>query len=185
MTTQISTLMAAAAERTVPVVRGVRDEQLDDATPCAEFRVRDLLNHLFQVVVVFQGAARREPLDMSNTPDSIAEGWRDRFADETERMIAAWSDPDALEGVSAGAGLPQAMVGNLALADLTIHGWDLATATAQPYTPHDGAVEALLPFMEQMAPTGRKLGAFKNEVVEAPPGAGEFEQLLALSGRKA
>ncbi|MBL7256724.1 TIGR03086 family protein [Actinoplanes sp. LDG1-01] len=177
--------MAAAAERTVPIVQGIRDEQLADATPCAEYQVRDLLNHLFQVVVAFQGAAKREPLDMSDTPDSIAGGWRERFARETELMIDAWSEPAALDGVAPGSGLPQAVVGNLALADLTIHGWDLATATRQPYAPADGAVEALLPFMEQMAPMGRKMGAFKDEVVEAPAGAGDFERLLAFSGRKA
>ncbi|MBM2615416.1 TIGR03086 family protein [Actinoplanes sp. LDG1-06] len=184
MTTEISTLMAAAAEPTVAVVRGIRDDQLGDATPCTEYQVRDLLNHLFQVVVAFQGAAKKEPLDMSSTPDSLTEGWRDRFAEETERMIAAWSDPAALEGVSPGMGMPQAMIGNLALADLTVHGWDLATATKQPYRPDAGAVQALVPFVEQMAPTGRQMGAFGEEV-QARADAGDFERLLALSGRQA
>ncbi|MBU2665846.1 TIGR03086 family protein [Actinoplanes bogorensis] len=175
--------MAAAAGQTAPIVRGVRDEQLGDATPCAEFQVRDLLNHLFKVVHSMQGAARREEVDMSDTPDALTGDWRDRFAAETESLIAAWSDPAALEGNSPGMGLPQPMVGNLALADLTIHGWDLATATGQPYEPDAGAVRALLPFMEQMAPTGRKMGAFHSDVVEAPAGADDFERLLAFSGR--
>ncbi|GAB2589061.1 TIGR03086 family protein [Paractinoplanes abujensis] len=185
MTTEIGALLAAAAERTVPIVRGIRDEQLGEPTPCTEFRVRDLLNHLFQVVVSMQAAARREQLDFSTTPDFLTEGWRDRFAAETGNLVAAWSDPVALEGVSPGMGLPQSLVGHLALADLTIHGWDLATATGRPYAPDDGAVEALLPFMEQMAPTGRKMGAFRDEVVEAPAGAADFERLLAFSGRTA
>jgi uncharacterized protein (TIGR03086 family) len=182
MTTEISTLLAAAAERTVPIVRGVRDDQLDDPTPCDKFQVRELLDHLFQVVVAFQGAARREPLDMSSTLDFPVEGWRDRFAAETERMIAAWSDPAALEGVSPGMGMPQPLVGNLALVDLTVHGWDLATATGQPYRPADAAVDHLYPFIEQMAPTGRQMGVFGDEV-PAPEDAGLFERLLAVSGR--
>ena len=182
MTTEISTLMAAAAERTVPIVQGIRDDQLDDPTPCDKFQVRDLLNHLFQVVVGFQGAARKEPLDFSDMPDFVIADWRDRFATETERMIAAWSDPAALEGISPGMGMPQPLVGNLALADLTLHGWDLATATGQPYRPADAAVDHLFPFVQQMAPTGRQMGAFGTEV-PAPEDAGTFERLLAISGR--
>ncbi|WP_249997970.1 TIGR03086 family metal-binding protein [Actinoplanes sp. M2I2] len=182
MTTETSTLMAAAAERTVPIVRGIRDDQLGDSTPCAEFQVRDLLNHLFQVVVNFQAAARKEAMDFSSTPDFLAEGWRDRFAAETDRLIAAWSDPAALDGISPGMGMPQPMVGNLALTDLTVHGWDLATATGQPYRPAEAAVEALLPFVEQMAPTGRTMGVFGAEA-QAPADAEMFERLLAISGR--
>ena len=185
MSTEISDLMAAAAEHTVPVVRGIRDDQLGDATPCTEFQVRDLLNHLFQVVVRMQAAAQREELDFSSTPDSLTDGWRDRFAAETQKLIAAWADPAALEGNSPGMGLPQPMVGNLALADLTIHGWDLATATEQSYQPSDEAVRALLPFMEQMAPTGRKMGAFRPDVVEVSDDADDFDRLLAFSGRQA
>ncbi|MGK5684435.1 TIGR03086 family metal-binding protein [Actinoplanes sp. URMC 104] len=182
MTTEISTLMAAAAERTVPVVRGIRDDQLGEETPCAEFRVRDLLNHLFQVVVNFQALARREQPDFSTTPDVLTDGWRDRFADETQRLVAAWSDPAALEGVSPGMGLPQPVVGNLVLVDLTVHGWDLATATGQPYRPDDAAVKILLPVIEQLAPNGRKMGVFGAEV-EAAADADDFVRLLAISGR--
>lgn len=182
MTTEISTLMAAAAERTVPVVRGIRDDQLDDPTPCAEFQVRDLLNHLYQVVVNFQLLATREEPDFGSTPDMVTDGWRDRFADETGRVIAAWSDPAAIVGVSPRMGLPQALVGNLLLVDLTVHGWDLATATRQPYRPDDTAVRSVLPFVEEMAPMGRSRGVF-GEPAEVPADAGDFERLLAICGR--
>lgn len=52
-TTTISALLAAAADRAVPVVRGVRDDQLEAPTPCADYTVRDLLNHLFHIVIGF------------------------------------------------------------------------------------------------------------------------------------
>ncbi|XVV14753.1 TIGR03086 family metal-binding protein [Actinoplanes sp. CA-131856] len=182
MTTEISTLLAAAADRTLPVIREVRDGQLDEPTPCAEFRVRDLLNHLFQVVVNFQALAVREQPDFSTTPDVLTGDWRQRFADETATLIEAWSDPAALEGNSPGMGLPQAVVGNLVLVDLTVHGWDLAQATGQSYEPDPAAVKVLAPVIAQMAPQGRKMGVFGDEV--APPeGASDFVRLLAVSGR--
>ncbi len=182
MTTELSELLAAAAARTVPVVRGIGDDQLDAATPCTEFRVRDLLNHLFQVVVNIQAMADRRPADFSSTPDVIEGDWRGRFAEETERLVTAWSDPAALEGVSAGMGLPQPVIGGLALADLTVHGWDLAQATGQPYEPDPAAVAHLRPMIEQMAPQARSMGVF-GDPVETAPGASDFEQLLAITGR--
>ncbi|MEU8821031.1 TIGR03086 family metal-binding protein [Actinoplanes sp. NPDC048796] len=182
MTTEISTLLAAAAERTLPVIREVRDDQLDEPTPCAEFRVRDLLNHLFQVVVNFQALAVREQPDFSTTPDVITGDWRRRFTDETATLIKAWSDPAALEGNSPGMGLPQPVVGNLVLVDLTVHGWDLAQATGQSYEPDPAAVKVLSPVIAQMAPQARQMGVFEDEV-PVPEGASDFVRLLAISGR--
>ncbi|MFC4068410.1 maleylpyruvate isomerase N-terminal domain-containing protein [Actinoplanes subglobosus] len=62
------------------LVAGVRDEQLSQATPCAEFQVRDLLNHLFQVVRNFQLVAARREVDWSVTPQALTGGWREGFA---------------------------------------------------------------------------------------------------------
>ncbi len=60
MSTKTSELLAVAAPRTVAVVRGISDEQLGLPTPCPDYTVRDLLGHLFDVVVNFQALARRE-----------------------------------------------------------------------------------------------------------------------------
>lgn len=176
--------MAAAAEQTVPVVLGIEDKQLDEPTPCTEFRVRDLVNHLYQVVVNFQALAARETVDWAKPNDEIEGDWRDRFAAETGRLVAAWSDPAALEGVSPGMGMPQEAVGAMALLDLTVHGWDLAQATGQPYRPDADAVAALCPMAEQMGPMARDMGVFAAEA-EVGPDAGGFERLLALTGRRA
>ncbi|WP_433377893.1 TIGR03086 family metal-binding protein [Actinoplanes sp. CA-142083] len=184
MTTRISDLLAAAAERTVPVVSGIEDGQLHNPTPCTEYQVRDLLNHLFHGVVNFQALAAKQPVDWSATPDFLEGDWRSRFADETRKMVEAWSDPAAIEGDNPAMGMPQEVVANLALVDLTVHGWDLSEGTGQPYTPSPEVVAAIGPFTEQMAPTGREMGAFA-EMTDFPPDADDFVRLLAHTGRKA
>lgn len=176
--------MAAAAERTVPVVQGIDDKQLSDPTPCAEFQVRDLLNHLFQVVVSFQALATKQNVDFDAKPDFLDGDWRNRFAEETRKLAVAWSDPAAVEGTSPRMGLPQAAVANLVLVDLTVHGWDLSRGTGQAYTPSPEVVAAVIPFTEQMAPMGRERGAFA-AMTEFPPDADEFVRLLSLTGRSA
>ncbi|MFJ4125271.1 maleylpyruvate isomerase N-terminal domain-containing protein [[Kitasatospora] papulosa] len=45
----ISELLEEATARAVPVVRGIDDAQLAGGTPCSEYDVRALLNHLFSV----------------------------------------------------------------------------------------------------------------------------------------
>ncbi|MET7821109.1 TIGR03086 family metal-binding protein [Micromonospora zamorensis] len=160
MTTQTSDLLAAAAPRTVDVVRGIADDQFDLPTPCRDYVVRDLLNHLFEVVVNFQELAVKRPVEWAEKPDHLGDGWRDRFEAETGRLVAAWSDPSTLEGVSPGMGMPQTVIGGMALLDLTVHGWDLAVATGQPYQPAPEAVAELHGLVEQLGPTARKMGVF-------------------------
>ncbi|WFF02398.1 TIGR03086 family metal-binding protein [Micromonospora sp. WMMD964] len=184
MTTQTSDLLAAAAPRTVDVVRGITDDQLDLPTPCRDYLVRDLLNHLFEVVVNFQGLAAKHSVEWAEKPDHLGDGWRDRFEVETDRLVAAWSDPSTLEGVSPGMGMPQAVVGGMALLDLTVHGWDLAVATGQSYQPAPEAVAELHGLVEQLAPTARKMGVFADPVPHpTPTDHPDLAHLLTQTGR--
>lgn len=179
----VAARMAEAADRAARVVAGIGDDRLGAATPCAEYDVRALVNHLYLVVVNFQRMAAREAVDWSDTPDRTAEeGWREGFAAEAARMAEAWAAPDALEGVSPGMGLPQATVARMGLTDLTVHAWDLASATGRPFEPEAATVDEVAEFMAEMGPMGRKMGSFGEEVeigADAPP----FARVLAASGR--
>ncbi|MGW8376038.1 TIGR03086 family metal-binding protein [Streptomyces sp. ODS28] len=179
---RIPGLLTAAARAADPVVRGVRDAQLVSATPCGAYDVRALLNHLFHVVVGFQSLAAKEAVDFSVTPDYLEGDWRGRFGAETEMLARAWSAPDALEGISGGMGLPQRTVAHMVLGDLTVHAWDLARATGQPFTPDEDAVAEVTPTFAELAPTGRKMGVFGEEL-PIPADAPTFDRLLGVTGR--
>lgn len=186
MTKSISDLLEAAAERSVPVVRSITDEQLGDPTPCAEYDVKGLANHLFQVVVNFQALAAKEDTDFSAEADYVGHGdWRAAFADETAALVRAWAAPGADEGTSGAMQMPAGVVGRMALGDLTVHAWDLARATGQQYTPDPVVVVDVLAAFEQLAPTGRKMGVFGEPFPLPGGGAGapDLDRLLALTGR--
>ncbi|MFF3853242.1 TIGR03086 family metal-binding protein [Micromonospora sp. NPDC002575] len=182
MSTKTSELLADAAPRAVAVVRAISDDQFDLPTPCADYSVRDLLGHLFQVVVNFQELAARRPVDWADKTDRLTDGWRDRFAAETQRLVTAWADPAALEGVSPGMGLPQETVGEMALIDLTVHAWDLARATGQPYEAAPAVIATLVAFMDRMGEMGQRMGAFAAPVT-APPNATPLDLVLTRMGR--
>ncbi|MEU0373387.1 TIGR03086 family metal-binding protein [Streptomyces sp. NPDC006283] len=186
MTKTISDLLEAAAERSVPVVRGITDERLADPTPCAEYDVRALADHLFQVVVNFQALAAKQDADFGVAPDYVGRGdWRAAFADETAALVRAWAAPGAEEGTSGAMGLPAATVGGMVLGDLTVHAWDLARATGQEYSPDPVVVGEVLASFRAIAPMGRKMGAFgaEFELSEGGAGASDLDRLLALTGR--
>ncbi|MFJ6791220.1 TIGR03086 family metal-binding protein [Streptomyces angustmyceticus] len=181
----ISALLDAAAAASLPVLRGVREDQLGLPTPCAEYDVRALLNHLFQVVVAFQELAAKKDVDFNTTPDRLgAYGarWPDRFAEEAARLVAAWAAPGAEEGLTGGMNLPARTVGAMVLLDLTVHAWDLARATGLPYAPAPGCVAELRALVAQMAPTARKMNVFADPL-PLPPGASDLDALLAETGR--
>lgn len=182
MTTTISKSLAAAVPATLAVIQGIDDTHLGSPTPCTEYTVRDLLNHMFQVVVNFQALAARQPVDFGSEPDRVTAGWQERFAEETNRLIEAWSDPAALEGTSPVMNVPQPVIGAMVLLDLTVHGWDLALATGQAFTPDPVVVSELLAVTEQLAPQARKMGVF-GEPVPVSSDAAEFDRLLGLTGR--
>ncbi|MFH9727014.1 TIGR03086 family metal-binding protein [Streptomyces sp. NPDC017254] len=180
---RIGDLLRSAATRATPLVTGIADASLDAPTPCAEYDVRALLNHLLGVVVHFQALAAKQPADLATTTDWLADaGWRDRFEAETGKLVEAWSAPGAEEGTTGSMGMPARTVGSMVLLDLTVHAWDLARATGRSFEPDPAVVAGLVEEVERMAPTARKMSVF-GEAVELPGDATAFERLLATTGR--
>ncbi len=183
----VGELLGMARDRAVPVLVAVPDSALAAPTPCAEYDVKSLVNHLFQVVVEFQKLAAKGESDFASTPDRVGAGpdWRERFAGEADRLVTAWSAPGAEDGVAGAWQMPARLVGSMALLDLTVHVWDLARATGQEYPVAGWAepvVEQLSGTVATLAPTARTTGVFADPV---PVGAdaSPFERLLAQTGR--
>lgn len=182
MDDKISTLLETAADDALPVLRGVRDDQLTLATPCAEYDVQGLLDHLFQVIINFQVLAAKGESDFGATVEPLGDDRRERLNTEIAKLIKAWGAPGAEDGVTGGMKMPARTVGAMALGDLTVHSWDLARATGQPYEPDAAVVRMLNEEFAALAPTARSMNVF-GEAFPVGEGAGPFEVLLAVTGR--
>ncbi|MER5518801.1 TIGR03086 family metal-binding protein [Streptomyces sp. NPDC002763] len=181
----IGELLGRAVDGALPVVRGIPDGALAGPTPCAEYDVKALVNHLFHVVVEFRKLAAKGSVDFTRTPDRVGEGadWRERFARAAQELAAAWSVPGAEEGTAGTMNMPARTLGSMALLDVTVHGWELARATGQREPSADPAVVAeLAGQVAGLAPTARAMGMF-GEPVAVAEGAPEFERLLGVTGR--
>ena len=129
-------LLERALALATDVVATVGIDQLDDPTPCQDFDVRQLLEHLVDVVErigeIGRGGDTR-PRGRRSVRYVHDHEWLPAFCDAAAEAIDAWADDAVLDRIVA---LPwSARSGRATLAtylnEVTVHTWDLARATGQ------------------------------------------------------
>ena len=171
------------------VLGGVTDEQLSGVTPCPDWTVGALLDHLGGLAVAFTDAARKasDPADTSPPPapsaDALDPRWRDTVPARLEALSEAWRDPAAWDGMTQAGGvtLPAAVMGVFALNELVVHGWDLARATGQPFEADPRGLEAVTALLAQAA--GEGAPRIFGPVVRVGEDASALDRVVGLSGR--
>ena len=177
---KLSVLLDRARDHALPVIANITDDDLAKPTPCADYDVRALLDHLLHVVVEFQKLAAKQDADFSHTPSYP--DWRAQYPAESAKLVEAWGQPGATEGIAGNMQMPATTVGGLVLLYLTIHVSDLAQATGQRFEPDPEVFTEVEGLVNQMGPMAIEMNVFKAPV-EAPADASPFERLLATTGR--
>src|SRR3954462_12604058 len=127
----------AALDATRPVVSGITTDQWALVTPCEEWDVRALLNH---VVAGNWWASRLaagetiEAVGREYDGDVVGPDATDAYDRSAQAAARAFEAPGALDApcaVSYGP-VPGSVYAGHRFVDVRIHGWDLATATGQP-----------------------------------------------------
>lgn len=184
--------MKHSSDLAASVIAGTQPDQHDAPTPCTDFSVADVINHLAFAFEMARRSGVREDWDPSWSADSIAPAldgvpaaeWAAVCGREAPRTARAWSEPTAWDGDSTmgSAAMPAAVVGSMMTAELVIHGWDLATATGQSYDPPADVVQAAIAGVEPMLGMGRDGGWYGAEV-RVDDSAPALHRLLAMTGR--
>jgi uncharacterized protein (TIGR03086 family) len=169
-----------AVRRATDVLGHVRADQSGLPTPCAAWDVRQVADHVAQVMAALALAGRGEPVPDDHWSRPVA---NDLEAD-ADAAVAAWADADAWPRPvrMGGAELPGAMAAAMLASDLVIHGWDLARATGQPYSCEEATADLTRQFLIDTGDQGRAMGIYAAAV---PVGADAsiLDQALAISGR--
>ena len=162
------------------VVAGIRPDQLDDPTPCADFTVRGVLEHMIAGATSFAAAYRGEQPAEPALTDPLGS-----FGPALGDLVAAITAPGALDRtVQAPFGaMPGDEFARFVVLDGLVHGWDLAIATGQPYEPPDELVAAAAGFARQAIDPLRDGQTFA-DAVEPAPGASPIERLASYTGRR-
>lgn len=176
--------LGAATAELARVAGEVTASDLELPTPCEGWAVRDLLVHLLGLTAHFTTVARHSaPVDTETT---LPDDWFDRLTEQLDDLVDAWREPEAWtgEGEAGGVRMSNAEFGVVALDEIVLHGWDLATALGVSFEVADDDVDAIHGFVAafEHASTEQRAGLF-GELVE--PGESDgFDRVLALSGRR-
>jgi uncharacterized protein (TIGR03086 family) len=169
-------LLAPCFRDTGAVLAAVPADRWDAPTPCTEWTVRDVADHLVGALGAMAATVSGE------APDRPA-GLRTAYDDATRRCLAAFARPGALAAeypfLDDGT-VPGHVVATISLSEALVHGWDLATAADLPYAPSPDAVTVLHAFAE-----GPKRPDFFADPVPVPADAPPLVALLGKLGRVA
>jgi uncharacterized protein (TIGR03086 family) len=183
-------LMKQVIASTDKVVKGTEPSQLGLPSPCTEWTVRDVINHItggstMFAVCVEDGSVPDELLGTLMAGDNLGDDYVGAWESASTRAVAAFEAPGALEKmVKLPFGeMPAGVALNIAIFDVLTHAADIASATNQTIDDN-GLIETALDVGHQMiGPDLRVPGIFDPEQ-QAPDGATPTVRLLAFAGRK-
>jgi uncharacterized protein (TIGR03086 family) len=185
--------LGPAAQELTRLVTSVRDDQLGELTPCPEYTLGDLLQHIRLLAEAFTVAGRKEqPVGGSKPPPQgdaalLPENWRQETADWLDRLVDVWSDPAAWKGTAwiAGFEAPASAVGITAANELIVHGWDVAVACHQRLRVDDAMLAPSQEFVAMMSGPGSEQarGDAFGPALPTPDGASALDEVIAGNGR--
>jgi uncharacterized protein (TIGR03086 family) len=162
------------------VLHAIADDDLQKQTPCREFDVASLTDHLMNSITVVGGAAGAQFPDR-NRSDSVErqvvlaarpalDAWKRRGLDGT----VAFGDNEAPARVMAGI---------LSL-EFLVHAWDYAAAVGREVNAPDSLSDYVMGLARNIiTPEGRARAGF-DDPIELPDDAAALDKLLAYTGRR-
>ena len=176
-----------AIQSTRSVLEQVSAEQMSNDTPCASWKVDELVNHIVGAQLFFLSGLTGNP-PVGADADFASGDFVSAFDEATSQMVEAFSQEGVMEQTYKlpFGEMPGAALAGLAATDTFQHGWDLAKATEQST---DLAPELAAALLEQSkmsiqegfrGPEGAPFGAEQ----QASEGACNADQLAAFLGRK-
>jgi uncharacterized protein (TIGR03086 family) len=170
-------------------VMAVRDDQWHGPTPCTDWDVRTLVNHLVSenrwMPPLFAGKTIAE-VGNSLEGDLLGEDPRAAWQASAKEAAEAVQGPRAMERVVhlSFGDYPGEEYATQVFTDLVIHGWDLARGIGADDRIDPELLEATYEKVEPMVKAFKASGIYGPDV-KAPRGADLQTRLLALVGRVA
>ncbi|MDX6199274.1 MAG: hypothetical protein QOJ79_2425 [Actinomycetota bacterium] len=174
MAHELLDLYRLASDWTLQKVAGAND--LDAPTPCTEWNVGDLMNHMLDTQRYFTASARGEDASPPgpNPPAVLSDDPVGDFEKGRAALLEVFGQDGVIDKTGPALGV--------AFSDQVLHGWDLARATDQDATMPAGLAEAAYGCIHGMFTEEQRNGILGPEL---PVGddASPQERLLAYSGR--
>jgi uncharacterized protein (TIGR03086 family) len=164
------------------IVGNISDADLGRPTPCAQFDVAGVLEHMIGGASAFAPSFRGD----GSSPQPPSEGSVfDRFGMAMTNLMDAVHSPGAPQRTIASpfGDVTGAYFARYLALDGITHAWDLATATSQALTPPDALVAEIDAFARELLQPEMRDGDTFAAATEPPTNATPLERLVAFTGR--
>ncbi len=153
---------------------------LEQRTPCREFDVAGLTDHLMNSITVLGGAAGAALPERD--PDASVES---EVMGAAYAAVAAWRARGVDGAVPFGSGeAPARMMAGILSLEFLVHAWDYAEAIGAGVEPDEALAEYVLGLSNGIIKPEARSNAGFDPPVDPPAGAGSFDRLLAFTGRR-
>ncbi|SEL24997.1 TIGR03086 family metal-binding protein [Rhodococcus maanshanensis] len=161
------------------VLRGLTADDLQRRTPCRDFTVAALAEHLLGSIRSL-GSAGGGTMPAADAPGDVEV----RVADAAQAATEGWRHRGLQGTVTPGStAMPATTAVSILAIEFLVHAWDFATATGQRLdVPEQLASYVLGLAQSTISPQSRESGAF-GEPVPVGDDAGPLERLIAFTGR--
>ena len=161
------------------VLHPISRDELSKSTPCSEYDVMQLTDHLLNSITVLGGAAGAE-VPERDTGDSVER----QIIGAARPTLDAWHRRGLDDTVTIGTNeLPATFAVSILSLELLVHGWDYAAATKHPIDVAESLADYVLGLARKVInPQTRATVGFADPVV-VPDDASALHQLIAFTGR--
>lgn len=173
----------ASAEAALGALRHVlhpisRDE-LSKSTPCSEYDVMALTDHLMNSITLLGGAAGAELPDR-DSDDSVER----QIVGAARPALDAWHRRGLDGSVTIGPNeLPATFAAGILSVEFLVHAWDYAAATQHPINAAESLADYVLGLAKKViTPEGRATVGFDDPVAVSDD-ASALDRLIAFTGR--
>jgi uncharacterized protein (TIGR03086 family) len=164
-----------ASAWTTEKVTGART-RLDAATPCDDWNLRTLLDHMLETQRYFVNSGRGEDASPpgATPPATLSDDPAADFEHVRRDVMQTFGDAEVIAKTGPALGI--------AFSDMLLHGWDVAQATQQDSTMPDGLAEAAYQLIHGKFTDDQRVGVFKPAQAIAEDATPQA-RLLAYTGR--
>ena len=161
------------------VLRPISRDELSKSTPCSEYDVMQLTDHLMNSITLLGGAAGAEPPER-NSEDSVER----QIVAAARPALDAWHRRGLTDTVTIGTNeIPATFAVSILSVEFLVHGWDYATATTHPIDVAESLADYVLGLAHKViTPEGRATVGF-DDPVALPDDAPALDRLIAFTGR--
>jgi uncharacterized protein (TIGR03086 family) len=176
--------------QSIEIVSLIKDDQWELPTPCSDWDLCGLVEHMILDNRGFSAAAGGEVTDRSVwTNRSFLPDLRDEYARSASLVVEAFKQPVAefwLPRILDTITYPAAQAISFHLLDYVVHSWDVAASIGHPIAFDEDVIAAVQDIGDREVPNGPnrlRVGASFQPILPAEPGESTLDRLLRTLGR--